>query len=441
MTRKRAVVLDPVRVSKYAALCGMARYEDFERACLKGLSIKDTSEIPSNAWNGRKVDGNKARQIASLLGLPSYRLLLSPCHDDIEYPEARDWMPNSHPPGALLKAEYGVVPFHYRDKELDDLDDWCRSGERLAIRLYTGLGGMGKTRLAIEQCHRLERRDNWVSGFLKEVSFHIDTENRFVWLKDEVRSAFVVIDYAETRRVEVVGFIKAAMLSENQVRIILLARAAAGWWSTLKTESKGIGDLLMGNSTSWVSLRPLSMVLDQREYSYRLAANSFAKYLGVEISNKLPKNLMHDYYQQALILHMQALIDLDGESGESGLQGILEVVLSREKKFWESQLKSYQLPMYILPCIGILVARITNAGGVKLDDDPMKVFDGVPDLIDMKSYQRKVVLSLLHDIYPGSGSAGGNSIEPLRPDLLGEYLIQDEMTRDYEVIADYIDYQ
>ncbi len=67
----------------------------------------------------------------------------------------RMWDGSLFPESALVRAEFAVVPFHARADTLEELDDWCAHGPETAFRLYTGAGGMGKTRLMIEVCSRL----------------------------------------------------------------------------------------------------------------------------------------------------------------------------------------------------------------------------------------------------------------------------------------------
>ena len=59
----------------------------------------------------------------------------------------------------LLRPEARVVPF-WRRPELGELLEWCRAPGQSAVRLVTGEGGAGKTRLAIELARELEN-DGW----------------------------------------------------------------------------------------------------------------------------------------------------------------------------------------------------------------------------------------------------------------------------------------
>jgi hypothetical protein len=70
----------------------------------------------------------------------------------IEIPQ-RLWKPNRSPPGALLRADHeNAVPFHGRESETTDILSWCGRDLGIGVRLYTGAGGMGKTRLFLELC-------------------------------------------------------------------------------------------------------------------------------------------------------------------------------------------------------------------------------------------------------------------------------------------------
>src|SRR5262249_62381971 len=68
-------------------------------------------------------------------------------------------------PLRLLRAEYALTPFQNRD-ELLVLRDWCAqvaAGDRTGLAVIAGIGGSGKTRLALELAHRL-RATGWDAG-------------------------------------------------------------------------------------------------------------------------------------------------------------------------------------------------------------------------------------------------------------------------------------
>jgi len=59
-------------------------------------------------------------------------------------------------PAGLLDPRRGLVEFTGRERELDGLLGWCQDGRPRGVRLVTGPGGVGKTRLSVEVCARLE---------------------------------------------------------------------------------------------------------------------------------------------------------------------------------------------------------------------------------------------------------------------------------------------
>jgi hypothetical protein len=66
----------------------------------------------------------------------------------------------------LLYPQFGIVPFHGRRGELDQLASWL-AGDGFALALLLGRGGSGKTRLAAEVCATQESI-GWLTGFVSE---------------------------------------------------------------------------------------------------------------------------------------------------------------------------------------------------------------------------------------------------------------------------------
>jgi len=64
-------------------------------------------------------------------------------------------VPRRYGPARLLDPDLGVVPFTGRAAELADLEGWCLDERAGLVRLVTGGGGTGKTRLALELCRRM----------------------------------------------------------------------------------------------------------------------------------------------------------------------------------------------------------------------------------------------------------------------------------------------
>ncbi|MEV4333454.1 hypothetical protein AB0K02_23420 [Streptomyces sp. NPDC049597] len=140
--------------------------------------------------------------------------------------------PLVHRPLQVLQAEHAVVPFQARD-ELTILTDWCRTaaaGPYTGIAVIHGVGGAGKTRLALELAHQLATRDGWYTGYLREGATGRD------WLGTVVSPTLIVLDYADARTADAEHLL--TILKRRVDRgaapaiVIMTARAINGQWLT-----------------------------------------------------------------------------------------------------------------------------------------------------------------------------------------------------------------
>ena len=111
-----------------------------------------------------------------------------------------------------------------RDREKQDLLDWAGSGRDLRIRLLTGPGGAGKTRLAAELSESL-RQAGWQAGFIR-------LENS-VPRPLSAKGLLLVIDYPEEWRAQIRVLLQSASQMEAlpaPVRVLLLSRQPMDHW-------------------------------------------------------------------------------------------------------------------------------------------------------------------------------------------------------------------
>jgi hypothetical protein len=340
------------------------------------------------------------------------------------------WRPDLSPPGALLRADYRVVPFHSRDTELKDLYNWCHEDAPVLVRLYTGAGGMGKTRLALEVALRLQA-EGWLAGFVQSKVIHAPDEVGEL-LVQKGGKVLAIVDYAETRQ-DLLGSLLRCLSATKTgpIRVILLARAALDWWESLKAEGEGVGELLMGPATRWHSLAPLARSRQERLASFHVASRAFAKYLHKKPEIE-PPSLDHDFYNRILLVHSSALAAIAGVQ-VSGEDGILDHLLNIERQQWAHMALARDLPRSIIPGIGRAMALITLGGGVAGEEQAvsalrmLKFFAGYSNAVLIQ------VARLLHECYPGD-----RWIEPILPDLLGEHLIQREMEMGADELLDIV---
>src|SRR6185437_3274835 len=131
-------------------------------------------------------------------------------------------------PARLLLPEYGIVPFAGRAGDLDTLQGWCLDGAAPALRLVTGAGGSGKSRLAAEACVRMAGR-GWQAGFADPKAPGGPAQLEFD------RPTLLVIDDADlnvTLLADLVSAVSYWPAGGPPVRLLLLARHSTGWWDT-----------------------------------------------------------------------------------------------------------------------------------------------------------------------------------------------------------------
>lgn len=338
------------------------------------------------------------------------------------------WQPGLSPPAALLRADIEVaVPFHSRQRDLDELMAWIAGTDPIKVRLVTGAGGIGKTRLLIETCNRLAG-DGWQAGFLDNRAYSIG-EGPFPALVSS-GNLLVVIDYAETRREEVRMLLRTAFTCEAEtlLRVVLLARSGGDWWDALRTERDGVGDILSGPSTSWAPLRAFASSVDERRRSLRIALEHFARRLGRGSTYAEPEDLESEIYSGALILHMKALAQVEGVPVK-GEVGILDYILRRERHFWEMRAQSSGLSGHLLRGISQAMTVVTLSFGIDTQKDALELLRRIRRLHDQPESIIAAISDLLHEMYPGNGW-----IAPLLPDLLGEHLVSTELSEEREEI-------
>ncbi|MET9758252.1 hypothetical protein ABZ016_04230 [Streptomyces sp. NPDC006372] len=140
--------------------------------------------------------------------------------------------PEVHRPLQALRAEHRVVPFQARD-ELTILTDWCHmvaQGAYTGVTVVHGVGGAGKTRLALELADQLATHHGWYTGYLREHPTGRD------WLGTVVSPTLIVLDYADARTADAEQLL--TILKRRTDRgaapaiVVMTARAVDGQWLT-----------------------------------------------------------------------------------------------------------------------------------------------------------------------------------------------------------------
>jgi tetratricopeptide (TPR) repeat protein len=328
------------------------------------------------------------------------------------------WRPDGSP-AALLRADFGVVPFHGREAELQDLASWCDGEAHLALRLYTAPGGFGKTRL-LRQVVRLRREAGWDAGFLAEGA--LGQNGAAALFEERQGPLLLVLDYAESRRGEIEPVVASARgSSRERVRIVLLARAEGDWWSELRRAGDGVGDFLQGSAVEGpIGLLPLTDSLEAREASYRKAVRAFADALdkpGEEPETARAPRLDDDDFERVLLVHAAALAAVEGEEVPSG--GLLDWLLSREERGIDRvRERQAGLGLEFRPALRHAAALVTLAQGADSRAETVEIVRRAPGLADQPRARLDRIAEALHVLYRGRRWCDG-----VEPDLVGEHLV------------------
>jgi hypothetical protein len=187
-------------------------------------------------------------------------------------------------PGSLLAAGVEAVGFVGRSQELAALAEWRGGDDSLSVMLVTGEGGQGKTRLA-RQLMAQSRESGWAGGFLAARPSESATPGNSdriraapelaARIQDAARPVLLVADYAETRPDEITALtsLLAANPASQPIRLLLLARAAGGWWTNL---CEDIGRHLAHS----ITLEALTNPGQERRDAYAAAVTLLARRLG-----------------------------------------------------------------------------------------------------------------------------------------------------------------
>lgn len=332
----------------------------------------------------------------------------------------------------LLRAEEELLPFDIRRQpEVDKLTDWAMDhGRPITVRLITGEGGQGKTRLAIHVSQQF-RKEGWHSGFL-DSSLEPD-RMPLLWrdLRQLNQPIVIVVDYAETRQVAFLALLKAALQNpiDKPVRILLLARNGGEWWDNLPVTNSFYEGLLNGPATTGpFELPPLYAQQQDRQQAFGDALRAFADTLQVDNPVIVPE-LVGDQFQRPLFVQMAALLALYGERPTT-IQGLTKALLNHERRYWIGLLASFNWPDPGERAEQLL-ALATLAGGFATPKSAQVSWSaaGGPSLT---TGEFNLMFRRLATLYPGT-----QGLQALRPDLLGEALVAQALLRpDADILLD-----
>ncbi|MGO7019359.1 P-loop NTPase [Rhizobium leguminosarum] len=349
-----------------------------------------------------------SERVEALLRAASIDLALDPgirAIPDADLPES--W---------LLRPEFEMVPFHsVRDHDVQRIVEWALTDTKLSVRLVTAPGGYGKTRLAA-MAAEMVRRQGWKAGFIRPQVDRMGQAAVETVIGDRT---MLIIDYAEGRTELLASLLARAAGEADHLRLLLLARAKADWWDVLMASNSESGRILRA-ATSFHPLANLPDNVGVRADIFRKAATAFGAKQALE-----PPPLEDEDFGRMLYLQMAALAAARGRHLLRGDE-LLEDAVQRERRFWALRLQSLGMnPQHRLPLVSQAVAAVTTVGGCASRSELNDLIGGLPLAQGLPAIDVDAVASLIGSLYPTPGELGA-----LRPDLLGEQLLAEEMERE-----------
>ncbi|MCB2263284.1 MAG: hypothetical protein LGR52_10165 [Candidatus Thiosymbion ectosymbiont of Robbea hypermnestra] len=300
------------------------------------------------------------------------------------------------------------------------------------MRLQSGEGGAGKTRLMLELCRRLARDQGWHAGFLSGGGGAAPD------LAAELahgKSCLIVLDYAETRRAEIIALTKTALRlpASPQIRIMLLAREGGDWWDQLAdgaADHPAAAGILRspGTKTGPYRMTRQDVPPDLRPGIFTAATRALAQGCCKTVPETPPPDLAADHFGNVLLIHFAALARLRGFEAHHDLE-LIDATLNHEHRYWALLIRDGPDAGTLLSAFEQTLALITLLGGTHTAADTKAIIRETPACRGQTPALHEQLFTRLRRLYPQDGG-----VAPLQPDLLGERLAARALARDDELL-------
>ncbi|WP_349307841.1 MULTISPECIES: tetratricopeptide repeat protein [unclassified Streptomyces] len=319
-------------------------------------------------------------------------------------------------PADLLRTDFGVVPYLFRDMELRAMDAWCAEERPMAVVQVAARGGAGKTRFGLEVAARLAER-GWVSGLW-------DHEAGHATLAELPVPRFVVIDYVEwvdTQKLRrLLEALRTSATDLAPVRVLLLTRTGTGPSADplilLGEDASAALKTILDKATDGADAAG-HLTLGRRHTLFTAAVAAFTHAWSAQDRPMPSPDLGDARYALPLEVLFEAFDHvLRGDAGPDAPDlPPVERVLRHEQRYWSATAPA--LPWLDDTLRRRFVAAATLAGAADVTQAHALIAAAAPERAGTHA-ERLPVTAWLAGLYDGPGH-----LTPLRPDRLGESLV------------------
>ncbi|MBP2708196.1 tetratricopeptide repeat protein [Microbispora sp. RL4-1S] len=332
-------------------------------------------------------------------------------------------------PATLLTARRAVVEFTGRAEELRALEGWCADQAAARMRLVTGPGGVGKTRLMLELSARMHDRGWGVA----EVGERQEATALERYRQASDGRVLLVVDYAETRT-GLDALLASVVADQGKgVRLLLLARSVGEWWDRL---GAGEPPVRKAHTRATVERMELASEVQPGLSEAQVVAAAAADFARVRHLARVPDIALVRGRGPARILdlHAAALVGvLEAEQAPGtgtlhvDLAEVLADLLGHERRFWLRSAEAAGLCAGPGGLTSGMLAQLVAAAsllGARDRSEAVALLERVPEV--PRSGQ---VADWLRSLYPPDtdGAGVGEWLGGLRPDRLAELHVSREL--------------